>query len=988
MLFVMKRFVLFVTAILIAACTDIYVDTETAVVADGEYALNVSIEGGDTRVQLNEAGKTVWNSGDRVAVMYRSTAFEEWQFKGNDGDRTGVIAPISSSKVPTLVTGTVAVYPYGEYSYNSTTKNLTTTLGAEQCYLDGSYGENGNMLVAYSTNSNLVFKNIYGWLKLQLTGENQSVKSITVKGNNYESLVGDANVNVSTLVASLTSGGEPSVKLNCGDEGAALSDKATSFYIGLLPQTFEKGISVEIETTDGDKMTKSTSKKVVIERNTIQPMATFEFAEDVFFPTNNELWYFGYPTTLSSTSPFEGVNVVKHDERQYCADMTCMMYYAIVCDGEITKINSQAFAKNDDITSIYIPHSVTTIGASAFYGCGSMTEVYIGEGIKDIGVGAFANCVKLESLYLYTATPPTLGDLALVQDSNGTQKYIGCTIYVPKDAVETYKSHSSWSKYKDYIKPFDYVANEEVEEDDSASFGFNHRLLLVDHTGVNCAYCPGMTDRLLALSNSEYADYYYDVQVHGGSYASGDPAYSYAASIVDRYYRPSGYPALMLNFVSGAINNKDSNSSDFVNNTMAGVFNSTRKKFGADAGIAISATMNSSTITIDANVKSDKTQEYRITAWVLENNISSPNQNGATQDYHKVYNHALRYIAGTYSKDDISGDSLGVIEKGSVADKHYTVNIDSAWNYLNLEVLVIVSAKNVDGEFEVVNCAMCPMNAMRDYEYIAVNNDEKEVVLSVSPKRIKANGEEKAIFSVKYGDDDVTANAQIYNTATNELLSDNSFYTATVGTYQFTARYNGYSAVSTVSVEAYLPEPAATPEVGAIYEVNGVKGVIYAIKNNWCYMFSLDEEDLQWSTEYVWCNCASDKGDWNTYDPFDARYSRADGGVRDINNYPAFKWCMDHGSDWYLPSSTELNWIWDAITEGAHDFNVPSVAEWNKIITDNGGEPFCETFYWSSNETSADLVEAIAFMANSVVCLNPAKDSKYTARAVYRFKVD
>ena len=36
----MRRFVLFVTAILIAACTDIYVDTETTVVADGEYALH------------------------------------------------------------------------------------------------------------------------------------------------------------------------------------------------------------------------------------------------------------------------------------------------------------------------------------------------------------------------------------------------------------------------------------------------------------------------------------------------------------------------------------------------------------------------------------------------------------------------------------------------------------------------------------------------------------------------------------------------------------------------------------------------------------------------------------------------------------------------------------------------------------------------------------------------------------------------------------
>ena len=80
--------------------------------------------------------------------------------------------------------------------------------------------------------------------------------------------------------------------------------------------------------------------------------------------------------------------------------------------------------------------------------------------------------------------------------------------------------------------------------------------------------------------------------------------------------------------------------------------------------------------------------------------------------------------------------------------------------------------------------------------------------------------------------------------------------------------------------------------------------------------------------------------------------------------------------------------MWEAITGGERDFDAESVAEWNKIITDNGGEPFCETYYWSSNETSKDLVEVIAFMDDSVVCLNPTKDSVYTARAVYRFKVE
>ncbi|MBR4964537.1 MAG: hypothetical protein IKZ32_04195, partial [Alistipes sp.] len=64
------------------------------------------------------------------------------------------------------------------------------------------------------------------------------------------------------------------------------------------------------------------------------------------------------------------------------------------------------------------------------------------------------------------------------------------------------------------------------------------------------------------------------------------------------------------------------------------------------------------------------------------------------------------------------------------------------------------------------------------------------------------------------------------------------------------------------------------------------------------------------------------------------------------------------------------------------------VAEWNKFLTDNGGMPFTETYYWSSNETAEDLIEVIAFMDNSVVCLDPQKTNTYTARAVYRFLVE
>ena len=263
---------------------------------------------------------------------------------------------------------------------------------------------------------------------------------------------------------------------------------------------------------------------------------------------------------------------------------------------------------------------------------------------------------------------------------------------------------------------------------------------------------------------------------------------------------------------------------------------------------------------------------------------------------------------------------------------------------------------------------------------------EKELKIKATPNRIKADGSEEAVFTVLYGEDDVTADAEIYNTATQEVITSKKFSSTEVGSFTFRARYDGKTTGVSATVEVYDPALAGKYELGTVLEYSGSKGILYAIKTDkngitWGYLFSLDEEDLQWSTKYEWCNCINDKGAWNTDDPF-TYYGM------NIDDYPAFKWCKEHGADWFLPSSTELNWMWEAITNGERDFDAESVAEWNKLITDNGGEPFCETYYWSSNETSEDLVEVIAFMDDSVVCLDPTKDSVYTARAVYRFKIE
>ena len=70
----------------LAACTKTYIEEQGAIQTDTPDELIVSFEGGnDTRIQLNEAQKTVWTKGDLVSVFYRSDANQKWQYQGWTG---------------------------------------------------------------------------------------------------------------------------------------------------------------------------------------------------------------------------------------------------------------------------------------------------------------------------------------------------------------------------------------------------------------------------------------------------------------------------------------------------------------------------------------------------------------------------------------------------------------------------------------------------------------------------------------------------------------------------------------------------------------------------------------------------------------------------------------------------------------------------------------------------------------------------------------
>ena len=249
------------------------------------------------------------------------------------------------------------------------------------------------------------------------------------------------------------------------------------------------------------------------------------------------------------------------------------------------------------------------------------------------------------------------------------------------------------------------------EDPQPENFTFNHRAVVIDQTGVNCGYCPNATDQLKTLENTEWHQYYNEVTCHAGSYAGGDPGNSAAANALNQFQSSmiSGYPCILVNFYG--------KPSSYGYTDIIKVLQNYVKMDGGDVGISLAVTGDESCVYAAAQVKSGVAQEYKITAWLLESNIYSPNQAGATKDYHKIYNNALRNMSHEYSKTNVQGDSY-TFEANEVKDVAFELEmISNKWKLENMSVLVIVSAKDANGRWEVANSAVCKINEAKEFEY-------------------------------------------------------------------------------------------------------------------------------------------------------------------------------------------------------------------------------------------------------------------------------
>lgn len=132
-------------------------------------------------------------------------------------------------------------------------------------------------------------------------------------------------------------------------------------------------------------------------------------------------------------------------------------------------------------------------------------------------------------------------------------------------------------------------------------------------------------------------------------------------------------------------------------------------------------------------------------------------------------------------------------------------------------------------------------------------------------------------------------------------------------------------------------------KIGDYYCENGLEGIVFAIEEDGRHgrIVSLDEAELSWCRSREWA------------DKVETGCTDLDSGKDNMNRiraiedwkekYPAFAWCAEKGSRWYLPAKNEVEAITlslrDVLNEAFRQRNAPLIPQ----IGESGR-------YWSSSE--------------------------------------
>lgn len=290
----MKKLLMFACLLATVACTGSLDENSGQQTPELRYAtIGVSGESSDadsSRTVFTTTGSLIWSDGDCLSLFqYRgngTTLDKELQeFNLTEGvGRTagkfsGVYTPATSRKY-------MVYYPHdSNLRWNVDVGCFIVNIVPTQKYVaDGFAGPSfpmGGVINDIELDASVSLYNLCGVLKIQLTG-NKKVAQVQIQGGKGETVSGymllDYSVEKAPVLKYFTRYNNSTMVLNCGDGGAQLDPvQPTAFNIILRPESYE-GLKITIIDTEGNIMTKTTTKTITVERSKVTTIKAFEFA--------------------------------------------------------------------------------------------------------------------------------------------------------------------------------------------------------------------------------------------------------------------------------------------------------------------------------------------------------------------------------------------------------------------------------------------------------------------------------------------------------------------------------------------------------------------------------------------------------------------------------------------------------------------------------------------------------------------------------------
>lgn len=279
-------------------------------------------------------------------------------------------------------------------------------------------------------------------------------------------------------------------------------------------------------------------------------------------------------------------------------------------------------------------------------------------------------------------------------------------------------TYTFWANYQTFnsnrvtVKVVNTPVPATPEDPQPSNTSFVRRLLLTKFTGAQCPGCATATAYLHKFFDEhELAPYVVKTEAH--TFSADDPAY-----FDGPFYSVQNFPSLSVDW------HTITTSVDYT--TLTKIVADRYEAEDAVAGISVNSVATDDAITFKVCVKAAKSGQYRVGAWLLEDNIKGTQKGapvGEENAWYHTFNDCIR-IADSKSGVSYSGLKIGAIEAGKTAEMMFAWNLakdypkSDGWKKEDLKLCVFVSEDDEKGNSgSVNNVVTAPVNGVTKFEY-------------------------------------------------------------------------------------------------------------------------------------------------------------------------------------------------------------------------------------------------------------------------------